>query len=114
MKFKDEPFEKRIIYSRRIMNKYKDRIPVIIEVTPNNINELFIDKEKYLVPYNLTVGQFLYVIRKRIKLKPEKALFIFFNNYIPVSSSTMGDLYKMYKDKDNFVYAIISLENTFG
>jgi GABA(A) receptor-associated protein len=36
-----------------------------------------IDKKKYLVPADLTVGQFVYVIRKRIKLSPEKAIFIF-------------------------------------
>ena len=32
---------------------------------------------------DLTVGQFIYVIRKRIKLPPERALFIFANNVIP-------------------------------
>ena len=42
-----------------------------------------IDKKKYLVPADLTVGQFVYVIRKRIKLSPEKAIFIFVNNVLP-------------------------------
>ena len=42
-----------------------------------------IDKKKYLVPADLTVGQFHYVIRKRIKLAPEKALFLFCSNSIP-------------------------------
>lgn len=32
---------------------------------------------RFLVPADLTVGQFVYVIRKRIKLSPEKAIFIF-------------------------------------
>jgi len=35
------------------------------------------------VPADLSVGQFTYVIRKRIRLPPEKAIFIFVNNYIP-------------------------------
>lgn len=38
---------------------------------------------RYLVPGDLTVGQFVYVIRKRIKLTPEKAIFIFVNNVLP-------------------------------
>lgn len=38
---------------------------------------------RYLVPADLTVGQFVYVIRKRIKLPPEKAIFVFINNYLP-------------------------------
>lgn len=42
-----------------------------------------IDKKKYLVPCDLTVGQFVYVIRKRIKLQPEKGIFIFVNNVLP-------------------------------
>ncbi len=41
-----------------------------------------IDKKKYLVPADLTVGQFVFVIRKRIKLEPEKAIFIFVNNVL--------------------------------
>ncbi|MCO5577661.1 hypothetical protein L7F22_031492 [Adiantum nelumboides] len=42
-----------------------------------------IDKKKYLVPSDLTVGQFVYVIRKRIKLAPEKAIFIFVDEVLP-------------------------------
>ena len=66
----------------RIREKYPDRIPVIVEKAgrsdiPN------IDKKKYLVPGDLTAGQFVYVIRKRIKLSPEKAIFIFVNNILP-------------------------------
>ena len=38
---------------------------------------------RYLVPGDLTVGQFVYVIRKRIKLEPEKAIFIFVANVLP-------------------------------
>ncbi|KAE9034773.1 hypothetical protein PR001_g9578 [Phytophthora rubi] len=61
---------------------YSDRIPVICEkADPSDI--LDIDKKKFLVPVDLTVGQFVYVIRKRIKLSPEKAIFIFINNVLP-------------------------------
>lgn len=35
------------------------------------------------MPSDLTVGQFVYVIRKRIKLSPEKAIFIFVKNVLP-------------------------------
>ena len=57
--------------SERIRNKYPDRIPVICEKTEKaNIDD--IDKKKYLVPADLTAGQFVYVIRKRLKLPPEQ------------------------------------------
>lgn len=48
-----------------------------------------IDKKKYLVPADLTVGQFTYVIRKRIKLPQEKAMFIFANKFIPPSGKRL-------------------------
>ena len=38
---------------------------------------------RYLVPADLTVGQFVYVIRKRIKVSPEKAIFMFVKNVLP-------------------------------
>ena len=45
--------------------------------------KLFFFFGRYLVPADLTVGQFLYVIRKRIKLNSEKAIFIFVDNVLP-------------------------------
>lgn len=35
------------------------------------------------MPADLTVGQFVYVVRKRIKLSAEKAIFIFVKNTLP-------------------------------
>lgn len=40
---------------------------------------------RYLVPADLTVGQFVYVIRKRIKVSPEKAIFMFVKNVLPAT-----------------------------
>ena len=54
-----------------------------------------LDKKKYLVPSDLTVGQFYFLIRKRIHLRPEDALFFFVNNVIPPTSTTMGALYQV-------------------
>ncbi|CAD1472857.1 unnamed protein product, partial [Heterotrigona itama] len=65
---------------------------VIVEKAPKaKISDL--DKQKYLVPSDLTVGQFYFLIRKRIHLRPEDALFFFVNNIIPPTSATMGSLY---------------------
>jgi hypothetical protein len=38
---------------------------------------------RYLVPADLSVGQFVYVVRKRIKLSAEKAIFVFIENTLP-------------------------------
>lgn len=94
---------------------------VIVEKAPKaRIGDL--DKKKYLVPSDLTgkhcimcvwtvfkrhcyikvlnlyclwsVGQFYFLIRKRIHLRAEDALFFFVNNVIPPTSATMGLLYQ--------------------
>lgn len=110
---KNYSLEKRKSESSRIKSKYPNRIPIICE---KNINcdVPNIDKNKYLVPVDLTVGQFLYVIRKRIKLNPEKALFLFINNTIPATSQLLSQIYKDYQNEDGFLYIIYSSENTFG
>ncbi|KAI5417472.1 Autophagy- protein 8f [Lathyrus oleraceus] len=73
-----------------------------------------IDKKKYLVPADLTVGQFVYVIRKRIKLSAEKAIFIFVDNVLPPTGAIMSAIYDEKKDEDGFLYVTYSGENTFG
>ncbi|KAL7664142.1 Autophagy-related protein [[Candida] zeylanoides] len=112
--FKDDhPFEKRKAEASRILQKFNDRIPVICEkVEKSDIAE--IDKRKYLVPSDLTVGQFVYVIRKRIKLPSEKAIFIFVNDILPPTAALLSTVYEEHKDEDGFLYVLYSGENTFG
>lgn len=109
----EHPLEKRQSEAQRIRAKYPDRVPVICEKADrSDIPD--IDKKKYLVPSDLTVGQFQYVIRKRIKLAPEKALFIFVSNSIPPTASLMSTVYEEQKDDDGFLYVQYSGESTFG
>ena len=61
-------FQDRLNESTRILAKYPDRKPIICEKLPNQFDLPNIDKRKYLVPNDLTIGQFLYVIRKRMRL----------------------------------------------
>merc|ERR1719235_838375 len=112
--FKDEhTLEKRKAEAARIRDKYPDRIPVICEKAKgSDIPD--IDKKKYLVPADLTVGQFVYVVRKRIKLSAEKAIYIFVNNVLPPTAAFMSALYEEQKDEDGFLYVSYSGENYFG
>ncbi|OWB63244.1 hypothetical protein B5S31_g3213 [[Candida] boidinii] len=112
--FKSEhPFEKRKAEAERIRSKFADRIPVICEKAPgSDIPD--IDKRKYLVPCDLTVGQFVYVIRKRIHLPSEKAIFLFVNDILPPTAAIINTVYESNKDEDGFLYFLYSGENTFG
>lgn len=106
-------FENRCKESTNIITKYPERIPVIVEKQETS-DVVDLDKNKYLVPWDLTVGQFVYVIRKRMKLPPEKAIFIFVNNQIPMQSLRMSNIYEEQKDNDGFLYIKYAGENTFG
>ncbi|CDQ58630.1 gamma-aminobutyric acid receptor-associated protein isoform X1 [Oncorhynchus tshawytscha] len=116
MKFlykEEHPFEKRRSEGEKIRKKYPDRVPVIVEKAPKaRIGDL--DKKKYLVPSDLTVGQFYFLIRKRIHLRAEDALFFFVNNVIPPTSATMGLLYQEHHEEDFFLYIAYSDESVYG
>jgi len=111
--FKATDYRKRIGEADRVAAKHPDRCSVIVgRAEGSDIPD--VDKHKYLVPRDLTVGQFVHVIRKRLDLPPEKALFLFCNKILPVASWTMGELYDRHKDHDNFLYISYASENTFG
>jgi GABA(A) receptor-associated protein len=107
-------FEERIKETLQILKKYPDRIPCILERIDNNNDVPSIDKKKFLVPEDLTMSQFMYVIRKRLNLSPEKAIFIFCNGKLLLNQATMGDIYNENKNKDNYLYLVYSGESTFG
>lgn len=107
------PLEQRKREATKMIEKYPERIPVLV-FKRHNSNIKQIDKSKFMVPRDLTMGQFQYIIRRRLNLNSEQALFMFVGNNIllPVSV-TIGDAYKN-KDEDGFLTVTYSGENTFG
>ncbi len=107
------PFEKRLAESQHLQAKYPDRLPVIVDqIAKSTLPPL--DKNKYLVPSDLTFGQFAYVLRKRLILSAEKALFLFINGTLVTNTELMSQVAKNHKNKDGFLYVTVSEENTFG
>ncbi|KAH9721325.1 Autophagy-related protein 8f [Citrus sinensis] len=93
----------------------KCKIIVFVELAVASVFIVAIIADRwYLVPADLTVGQFVYVIRKRIKLSAEKAIFIFVDNVLPPTGAIMSAIYEEKKDEDGFLYVTYSGENTFG
>lgn len=108
------PFDKRKVETDRLLSKYPDKIPIIIENSDGsdlpNIN-----KNKVIMKDAITIGQLIIYIRRKISLEPSKALFLFVDNsVIPPTQSTIGDMYNRYKDRDGFLYITYTSENTFG
>jgi GABA(A) receptor-associated protein len=97
----------------RIRIKYPDRVPVFVKKSEYSTVPM-IQNTKFLSPHDITAAQFLYIIRKRIKLKPEEALYIYIDNIMPSSNISMGELYTQYKSTDGALRITYSSENTFG
>ncbi|CAL8129940.1 unnamed protein product [Prunus armeniaca] len=72
------------------------------------------EKKKYLVPRDMSVGQFIYVLSSRLHLAHGKALFVFVKDTLPQTASLMDSVYESFKDKDGFLYMCYSTEKTFG
>jgi GABA(A) receptor-associated protein len=86
---------------------------VIVQKSPKaRIPDL--DKDKYLIPGDITVGQFYCLIRKRITLRADDGLFFFVNDNIPSPSSTMQMLYAQEKEDDGFLYMSYADESVYG
>lgn len=112
--FKSHPLYLRKEQSARIKVKYPNKIPVIVEKYANSISAPNIDKNKFLVPGDSTVGSFIHVIRKRMQLSERAALFMFCGTTIPPTSELMNILYDKHRDEDGFLYMVYTTENSFG
>jgi GABA(A) receptor-associated protein len=113
MGYKDDyTLEHRKNESSKILERYPDRIPIICETLDKKAPKL--DKKKFLVPCDLTMGQFMFILRKRINLKQEEAIYLFVNNTICPSSALMSSIYDKNIDEDGFLYIKYNGESTFG
>ena len=112
--FISNDYLERIKKSQVILEKYPDRVPLIIQPSKSDRDAYPIDKSKYITPRDLTLLQLQQIIRKRIHFPPEKALFMFINNKIYPITSMIGPIYDENKDADGFLYISYCQESTFG
>ena len=109
-------FDNRLAESTRVRSKF-GRVAVIVQPGAG-AEHLAITteakKRKYLVPLDLTVGQFVYMLRKRFSMPATQALFVYIENTLPPTADLMGVLDARHRDEDGFLYLTYMLENTFG
>ena len=70
--FKNQKLQFRIQISHKILLKYEERVPIIADCKAG----ISIDKNKYIVPRDLTIGQFLYILKKQKTLYQACQLFL--------------------------------------
>jgi GABA(A) receptor-associated protein len=99
----------------RLSQNHPDRIPIFVRKAKgckSNIPE--IPKSKFLVPRMLTIGQFIYIIRRQLTLSSETALFFFVEGTLPTTSATIVELYQQYKQPDGSLHVEYTSESVFG
>jgi GABA(A) receptor-associated protein len=110
---REKTFEQRREECKNILTKYTGHVPVIVDkdarcALPD------IERQKFLVPSDLAMGQFIYVVRRRINLPAQDAIFIFVNRKMPSASATMGQLHAEFKDDDGFLYCVYGADQAYG
>jgi len=97
-----------------MLDKNPDKVPIICE--KHNKSRLSpLDKNKYLVTEKYKVYQFIHLLRNRINLKQEEALYLFVQGKTLLKSdSKMSEVYAQYKDADGFLYIEYCEYNSFG
>jgi GABA(A) receptor-associated protein len=111
--FLNSDFNTRSEKANNILKMHEKCVPIIVLKHPTSKMQT-LDKFKFIVPKDLTVGQFNYVIRKRLKLKPEQSTFLFVNKKLATSSQLINIIYDEWHDDDGFLYMTYAEMETFG
>lgn len=88
---------------------------VIVERFAKELNLPHLDKSKFLVPQEITMSQFVTIIRNRMNLGSTHAFYLLVNNRSMLSlSKTLAEVYSEFKDEDGFLYVTYASQEVFG
>ena len=74
-----------------------------------------LDKAKFLVPTEISLGQFLSILRSRLHLPPSQSLYVLINGRsLGEYNMPMGAIYEMNRDTDGFLYFNYAAQEAFG
>lgn len=98
-----------------IRHKFPTKIPIIVDRFHKETSLPRLDKSKFLVPQEITMSQFVTIIRNRMKLGCNQAFYLLVNNRSMLSlSKTLAEVYNEHKDEDGFLYVTYASQEVFG
>ena len=98
----------------KLKSSLNDKIPIICEKDPKS-DIIEMEKTKFLVNPEMNISQFESLIRKKLKLDKESALFFVVNGkHAIIGTQLFYEIYDKYKDEDVFLYIAYSNELIWG
>ncbi|XP_071523573.1 microtubule-associated protein 1 light chain 3 gamma-like isoform X2 [Panulirus ornatus] len=98
-----------------IKSKFPNKLPVIVERYGKETTLPMLDKTKFLVPQELTMSQFVTILRNRMQLSSTMTLYVLVNNRSLVSlSRPLSEVYRECHDDDGFLYVTYASQEVFG
>ncbi|XP_044763018.1 uncharacterized protein LOC123319974 [Coccinella septempunctata] len=98
-----------------IRSRFPTKVPVIVRKFTWDKELPLLDKSKFLVPQDITMSQFQMIIRNRMQLHPNKALYLLVNDRSLISSSmTVAQVYKEFGEQDGYLYVTYASQESFG
>lgn len=115
---KENSLEFRKSKSQLLLNKYNDRLPIIVQKSDRDKSLPDMPMIKLLTPKNISLNNLLINIKNKYinKINANIAIYLFTeNNHILTGNDIITTIYDIHKDKqDNFLYLFFCSENTFG
>ncbi|XP_072519166.1 microtubule-associated protein 1 light chain 3 gamma [Salminus brasiliensis] len=115
------PFKERKCLATRkdevctIRSKFPNKLPVIVERYIREKQLPLLDKSKFLVPQELTMGQFLCLLRSKIVLEASQSLYLLISEKsMCCMTASMAEIYSQHRDPDGFLYMTYASQDMFG
>merc|ERR1712150_54010 len=109
------PADVRAEEASNIRQRFPSKVPVIVERYKKEKELPRLDRVKFLVPQELSVSQFVVVVRSRMMIRPSQSLhFIVGGKQVPSMQMSVAELYHRCQDEDNFLYMTYASTEMFG
>jgi hypothetical protein len=118
-------FEERKEITDKILGKYEEKCPLYLSFDSQLNLKSLKNYNRYIVTNNLTLSQFLMIVKKKINFDSTESLTLFIEIYdknssnikdtiVAPLSSSIASIYDMNKNDDGFLYMRLVKENVFG
>lgn len=91
--------------TRKALKEYPDRVPVIVETSPNADEDIpIITKNKYIIPDKLSVVCFVTILKHKLDIKSKKKINLYVNGTVLKDHDLISAHYRVSKEDDGYLY----------